>query len=68
MDIYFRKRRVNRKKIASVIHANEESVVSILQNDWLKRKTEIFEAYIKSISNAKKEIIIVEVIFFLAEN
>lgn len=59
VDIYFRKRRVNRKKIASVIHANEESVVSILQNDWLKRKTEIFEAYIKSISNAKKEIVIV---------
>lgn len=59
LDIYFRKRRVNRKKIASVIYTSGETTVSILQNDWLKRKTEIYKAYIKSIGSAKKEIVIV---------
>ncbi|WP_291122393.1 phospholipase D-like domain-containing protein [Flavobacterium sp. UBA6046] len=59
LDIYFRKRRVNRKKIASVIYTSGETTVSVLQNDWLKRKTEIYKAYIKSIGSAKKEIIIV---------
>lgn len=59
LDIYFRKRRVNRKKIASVIYTNGETTISILQNDWLKRKTEIYKAYIKSIGSAKKEIVIV---------
>lgn len=58
-DIYHKKRRVNRKKIASVVSYNEEIAVSVLQNDWLKRKNEILKAYIKSIGEAKKEIIIV---------
>ena len=58
-DIYHRKRRVNRKKIASVVSYNEEIAVSVLQNDWLKRKNEILKAYIKSIGEAKKEIVIV---------
>lgn len=59
MDIYFRKRRVNRKKIDSVVYSNPEITVSILQNDWLKRKYDILKAYIKSIGEAKKEIVIV---------
>lgn len=59
MDIYFRKRRVNRKKIASTIYKNPEIAVNILQNDWLNRKYEILKAYIKSIGEAKKEIVIV---------
>ena len=58
-DIYFRKRRVNRKKIASVIYHDEEVSASVLQNDWLKRKNEIYKAYIKSIGDAKKEMVIV---------
>ena len=58
-NIYYKKRRVNRKKIASVIAYNEEIAVSVLQNDWLKRKNEIFNAYLKSIGDAKKEIVIV---------
>ncbi len=59
LDIYLRKRRVNRKRIASVMYSNSEVSVSVLQNDWLKRKNEIYRAYLKSISNAKKEIVIV---------
>lgn len=58
-DIYFKKRRVSRKKIASVVNYNEEIAVSVLQNDWLKRKNEIYKAYIKSIGEAQKEIVIV---------
>lgn len=59
LDIYLKKRRVNRKKIASVMYSNSEVAVSVLQNDWLKRKNEIYRAYLKSITNAKKEIVIV---------
>lgn len=58
-DIYFKKRRVSRKKIASIFHPQQETVVGIIQNDWLKRKNEISNAYIKSFRQAKKEIIIV---------
>ena len=58
-DIYYRKRLVNRKKIASVVYYNEAVTVSVFQNDWLKRKKEILDAYLKSIGNAKKEIVIV---------
>ena len=63
-DLYFKKRRINRQKLASVFHTQEETTVSILQNDWLKRKTEISKAYIKSFRTAKKEIILVGSYFF----
>lgn len=59
IDIYFRKKRISRKKISSVFQDFEEVSVNILQNDWLKRKTEISSGYIKSFRNAKKEIVIV---------
>lgn len=62
-DIYFKKKRVNRKKIISVVNYNGEVVVNVLQNDWLKRKNEIYKAYIKSIGEAKKEIVIVSSYF-----
>ena len=58
-DIYFKKRRLGSKKIKSVFHLQEDALVRIIQNDWLKRKNEICDGYIKSIRNAKKEIIIV---------
>jgi cardiolipin synthase len=58
-DIYFKKKRVSRKKIASIVNYNGEVAVSVLQNDWLKRKNEIYKAYIKSIGEAQKEIVIV---------
>lgn len=59
LDIYLRKRRVNRKRIASILYYHSEVHISVLQNDWLKRKNEIYRAYLKWITNAKKEIVIV---------
>ena len=59
LDLYFRKRRVRRRKITSEVYNNSEVAVSVLQNDWLKRKYEILKAYIKSFGQAKKEIVIV---------
>ncbi|MFV8443121.1 phospholipase D-like domain-containing protein [Flavobacterium sp. LB2P44] len=58
-DIYFKKRRLRNKKIKSVFQIQEDISVRILQNDWLKGKNEICDAYIQSIRHAKKEIIIV---------
>lgn len=58
-NIYFKKKRLSSQKIKSVFHVQEDAVVRILQNDWLKRKNEICDQYIKSIRHAKKEIIIV---------
>ena len=58
-NIYFKKKRLSSQKIKSVFHVQEDAIVRILQNDWLKRKNEICDQYIKSIRHAKKEIIIV---------
>lgn len=58
-DTYIKKRFIRRREIKSVIGKNENFIISILQNDWLKRKNEIYYAYIKNIINAKKEIVIV---------
>jgi cardiolipin synthase len=52
--IYFKKGR----KTIPIISIPKEGYVGFLQNDWLKRKNEITGAYIKSIRNAEKEIII----------
>jgi cardiolipin synthase len=59
MAIYFKKRRFQNKKIKVAFHVQEATLVRIIQNDWLKRKNEICDAYIKSIRTAEKEIIIV---------
>lgn len=59
LDNYLRKRHIYRNKIVSFLNTNEIDMVSLLQNDWLKRKTEISDAYVNSIRNAKKEIVIV---------
>jgi cardiolipin synthase len=58
-DIYSKKRIIRRKEIKSVIGTSEELTISVLQNDWLKRKNQIYNAYIKNIGKAKKEIVIV---------
>ncbi len=58
-NIYFRKKRQTRKKIMSAYFSDDHISVRILQNDWLKRKNEIWNAYLKSIRTAKKEVIIV---------
>ena len=62
-DIYIKKRIIRRKEIKSVIETTEETTIKVLQNDWLKRKNEVFKAYINSIGNAKKEIVIVSSYF-----
>ncbi|MFE3866623.1 phosphatidylserine/phosphatidylglycerophosphate/cardiolipin synthase family protein [Flavobacterium sp. LS2P90] len=56
--IFLKKRRLHSEKIKSVFHLQEDISVRILQNDWLKRKNEISNSYIKSICNAKEEITI----------
>lgn len=58
-DVYFKRTKLRSNKIVALIHTPEETKIHILQNDWLKRKNEIQKAYIKSINNAKEEIIIV---------
>ena len=58
-DIYFKKRRLQNKKIKFPFPVEKDSLVRILQNDWLKGQNEICESYVKSIRNAKTEIIIV---------
>jgi cardiolipin synthase A/B len=58
-NIYFRKKRKNRKKIMAAFYSDDLISVRVLQNDWLKRKNEICIAYLKSIRNSKKEVIIV---------
>jgi cardiolipin synthase len=52
--VYFKK---ERKKVP-IVSIPKEGYVGFLQNDWLKGKNEIARAYVKSIQNAEKEIII----------
>lgn len=58
-DLFLKKRYFFKKKIETVLQTQQETVVSIIQNDWLKRKNEIYDAYITSFTTAKKEIVIV---------
>lgn len=58
-DLFLKKRYFFKKKIETVLQTQQETVVSIIQNDWLKRKNEIYDAYITSFITAKKEIVIV---------
>jgi cardiolipin synthase A/B len=62
-DIYSKKRIIRRKEIKSVIETTEEATIKVLQNDWLKRKNEVFKAYINNIRNAEKEIVILSSYF-----
>ncbi|MEY4962685.1 MAG: hypothetical protein RLZZ323_4 [Bacteroidota bacterium] len=56
---YSKKKSALRKIIPPLFETEEKVTIQILQNDWLNRKSEISEAYIQSISNAKEKIIIV---------
>jgi cardiolipin synthase len=42
------------KRIESALNTNEKTIVSIIQNDWLKRKNEIYDAYINSFTTFVK--------------
>lgn len=57
-DIYFKKRIIRRKKIEVFFENNSINSISVLQNDWLKRKNEVFKSYINKISSSQKEILI----------
>jgi len=57
--IYQKKARLYKINLESVLIPFEQNTLKILQNDWLKRKNEISDAYIKSFRTAKNEIIIV---------
>ena len=58
-DKYFKKRELKNTKIKSTFQIQNDTSVRILQNDWLKGKNEICDGYIKTIRQAKQEIIIV---------
>jgi cardiolipin synthase len=62
-DIYFKNRIIRRKEIKSVFETSGGTTIKVLQNDWLKRKNEIFKAYINKIHNAEKEIVILSSYF-----
>lgn len=62
-DMYFKNRIIRRKKIISLYEKANINSISALQNDWLKRKNEIFKAYTNKISTAEKEIVIVSSYF-----
>ncbi|RYH75864.1 phospholipase [Flavobacteriaceae bacterium 144Ye] len=51
------------KKIKPVLHSAGKTFVGIRQNDWLKNKTEVCDAYTNSINQAKNEIVIVSSYF-----
>ncbi len=56
-NIYFRKKRYAWKQ--NIFNSGNDTSLRILQNDWLKRKNEISNSYLKSIGNAKKEVVII---------
>ena len=62
-DIYFKNRIIRRKKIISNLENGKTNTIAVLQNDWLKRKNEVFKAYINKIGSAQKEIVIVSSYF-----
>jgi len=55
---FFKKRNRSFEKTVSD-ELNNPTTITLLQNDWLRRKNEIQKTYIKSIYSAQKEIIIV---------
>lgn len=46
-------------KIKPVLHSAGSAQLGILQNDWLKSKTEVCDAYTHAISQAEKEVVII---------
>jgi cardiolipin synthase len=57
MDYYLKEG--SSKKIKPVLHSAGKALVGIIQNDWLKGKTEVCDAYTSAILRAEKEIIII---------
>lgn len=55
-DYFFKKR--SSKKIKPVLHSAGKALIGIIQNDWLKSKTEVCDAYTDAIHRAENEIFI----------
>lgn len=66
--MYDKIKRRTRKKSTSAFYSYNGTSVRILQNDWLKRKNQICNAYLKAIYHAKKEIIIANSYFLPGRN
>lgn len=62
--IYLKKNREGISTIKNTFHLSKGVSAHIIQNDWLHRKNEIYDAYTDAIQNAKKEITIVGSYFF----
>lgn len=57
-NIFFHKKRIKRLNIKPDIHSLDTNV-RVIQNDWLKRKNEIGNTYLRFIRGAQDELIIV---------
>ncbi len=58
-NFYLKRKRSRRNKPYILAFGGENISLRIIQNDWLKRKSEIRNAYFHEIRNAKKEIILI---------
>ena len=59
LNLFLKKKLLFPKKTKALFHKQFNAIINIIQNDWLKRKNEIYDAYLDSFGNAKNEIIIV---------
>ena len=62
--IYFKKHRESIVTTKKTFHLTKGVSAHIIQNDWLHRKNEIYDAYTNAIQNAKEEITILGSYFF----
>ena len=62
--IYSKKNRESISTTKNRLHVSKGVSAHIVQNDWLHRKNEIYDAYINAIENAKSEITILGSYFF----
>lgn len=62
-NIFSKKKTIRRKKSKLLFENAKKNGITILQNDWLKRKNEIHKTYLSKINTAKNEIVIVSSYF-----
>jgi len=62
--IYSKKNRESISTTKNTFHLTKGVSAHVIQNDWLHRKNEIYDAYTDAIQNAKKEITILGSYFF----
>lgn len=57
-NLFDAKKKNIRKRIESSFYKNESLQITVLRNDWFKRKNEIAKAYIQHIKDAKSDVVI----------